>query len=185
MDAMVLASLAKWPNVPAVFGWLRLDARGQWWLREERLNQAAIVDFFRRNYARDGDGRYYVQNGPQKVYVALDAAPYVVRRGEAGWQWLPDIDPGTPRLALLDEGGRLFVEAGGELAVVDDRELLALSEVMLRSADGLPPTAADWTAWQQGTLALQLCLVEGSLPLRPLAAADVSRRYGVVLSPQP
>jgi len=185
MDAMVLASLAKWPNVPAVFGWLRLDARGQWWLREERLNQAAIVS------GRGALLKIVLDDGepaPAGAELELVGDPkgfFVARRGEAGWQWLPDIDPGTPRLALLDEGGRLFVEAGGELAVVDDRELLALSDAMRRSADGQPPTAADWAAWQEGGLALQLRLPEGSLPLRPLAAADVSRRYGVVLSPQP
>lgn len=185
MDAMVLAAIAKWPNVPAVFGWLRLDARGQWWLREEKLAQPAIVDFFRRNYARDGEGRYYVQNGPQKVYVQLDAAPYVVQREAAQWRWLPDIDAGAPRLALLDGDGCLFVEADGEIAVVDDRDLLALSEGIVRAADGVAPGAADWQAWQQGVLSLQLRLAEGALPLLPLAAQGVSRHYGVVLAPQP
>ncbi|MBP7581842.1 MAG: DUF2946 family protein, partial [Vogesella sp.] len=44
MDALVLAAMDKWPNVPAVYGWLRLDARGQWWLRDSLLKQAAMVD---------------------------------------------------------------------------------------------------------------------------------------------
>src|SRR5258708_3980656 len=29
MDELVARSLAKWPNVPAVYGWLALDRRGE------------------------------------------------------------------------------------------------------------------------------------------------------------
>src|SRR5690606_15898587 len=36
MDPEVLAAIAKWPNVPAVYGWLGLTARGEWRLRGER-----------------------------------------------------------------------------------------------------------------------------------------------------
>jgi len=30
MDEIVKAAIAKWPNVPHCYGWLALDARGQW-----------------------------------------------------------------------------------------------------------------------------------------------------------
>ena len=33
MDEIVLRSMLKWPNVPSVYGWLRLDRRGQWLIR--------------------------------------------------------------------------------------------------------------------------------------------------------
>lgn len=46
MDAQVIAAMAKWPDVAAVFGWLRLDARGHWWLRDERLSHEAMNAFF-------------------------------------------------------------------------------------------------------------------------------------------
>ena len=36
MDAIVEAALRKWPNVPDCYGWLALDARGDWYLRDER-----------------------------------------------------------------------------------------------------------------------------------------------------
>ena len=71
MDADVLAAIARWPNVPAVYGWLSLTARGEWRLRGERIENAAIRAFFDRNYAGDAQGCWYVQNGPQRVYVAL------------------------------------------------------------------------------------------------------------------
>lgn len=184
MDEMVRAAMAKWPNVPAVYGWLRLDARGQWWLREERLLQPAITDFFRRNYARDGEGRFYVQNGPQKVYVTLEAAPFIARRLSQGWQLVPDLDAERPRLAYLDAAGSLYIEIGGEAAVVDDRDLLALAECIVTPAGGLPDDS-DWQAWQRGELRLHLDLPEGSLRLKPLPEGGVAGSYGVVLQPAP
>ncbi|HET8728586.1 MAG TPA: DUF2946 family protein, partial [Alphaproteobacteria bacterium] len=30
MDESVLRAMTKWPNVPAVYGWLQLDQRGNW-----------------------------------------------------------------------------------------------------------------------------------------------------------
>ena len=37
MDELVAAALVKWPNVPHCHGWLGLDARGNWYLRDERV----------------------------------------------------------------------------------------------------------------------------------------------------
>ena len=33
MDEMVVRSMAKWPDVPDVYGWLSLDRRGNWLIR--------------------------------------------------------------------------------------------------------------------------------------------------------
>ena len=80
----VIAALAKWPDVPAVFGWLSLTARGQWRLRGEPIGNAAICEFIGRNYAGDERGRWYFQNGPQRVYVSLELTPWVYRLDTAG-----------------------------------------------------------------------------------------------------
>ena len=40
MDEIVKAALAKWPNVPHCHGWLGLDARGQWYMRDDRTQAA-------------------------------------------------------------------------------------------------------------------------------------------------
>ncbi|MFP5404848.1 MAG: DUF2946 family protein [Gammaproteobacteria bacterium] len=93
MDEQVLRAMARWPNVPAVHGWLRLDRRGGWHLidrnqpgfDEERdgagspITSPPIVDFIERNYTHDAEGRWYWQNGSQRVFVDLDAAPLVLR----------------------------------------------------------------------------------------------------------
>ena len=33
MDETVIRAMAKWPDVPAVWGWLSLDRRGVWKLK--------------------------------------------------------------------------------------------------------------------------------------------------------
>ena len=43
MDAIVEAALKKWPNVPHCYGWLALDARGDWYMRDERIQRAGQV----------------------------------------------------------------------------------------------------------------------------------------------
>ena len=73
MDAAVARALAKWPNVPGVYGWLALDRRGNWLIRSasatqrfEKIGNAALRDFIGRNYEPDAQGRWYFQNGPQR-----------------------------------------------------------------------------------------------------------------------
>lgn len=93
MDEQVLQAMARWPNVPAMFGWLRLDRRGQWFLIDRNrpdfdeqqhglgstITSPQILDFIGRNYEADSSGRWFWQNGPQRVYVDLDLAPLVFR----------------------------------------------------------------------------------------------------------
>src|SRR5258706_6696015 len=79
MDEIVKQAIAKWPNVPAVFGWLGLDRRGLWLIKGERISNPVITDFINRNYEHDAEGRWYFQNGPQRVFVALEYTPYVYR----------------------------------------------------------------------------------------------------------
>src|SRR5437762_13798517 len=86
MDEIVLRSMLKWPDVPAVYGWLSLDRRGNWMIktvagRFERIAHAAVREFIGRNYASDPEGRWYFQNGPQRVFVALDYTRSEERRG--------------------------------------------------------------------------------------------------------
>src|SRR5919204_365486 len=78
MDPLVARAMAKWPNVPAVYGWLALDRRGNWLIRStsttqpfERITNAALREFIARNYEADSAGRWYFQNGPQRVYVTI------------------------------------------------------------------------------------------------------------------
>jgi hypothetical protein len=122
MDAVVAQAMARWPNVPAVYGWLALDRRGNWLIKGERIANAALRDFIARNYQADEHGRWYFQNGPQRVYVSLAYTPLVVHHvGDPLFDHCGRPFPGER--AYLDDEGSVLVEAGGRIALLDDRDL--------------------------------------------------------------
>jgi hypothetical protein len=140
MDAIVEAALRKWPNVPHCHGWLALDARGEWYMRDERVQAAGpfpavkgsrithekLRGFIHRNYAADEHGAWFFQNGPQRVYVQLEAAPWVWRvDGEGGLAAHTGMAAGEAREVLLDEHGRLFVASALGLGIVHSQDMLA------------------------------------------------------------
>ena len=79
MDDIVLRGMAKWPNVPAVYGWLSLNRRGQWLIKGDPITNPAVTAFIGRNYERDPGGSWFFQNGPQRVFVTLEYTPFVYR----------------------------------------------------------------------------------------------------------
>jgi len=134
MDEIVKAALKKWPQVPACHGWLALDARGDWYMRDDRVQAAgpfpqvkgsrllheALCAFIARNFEADAQGAWFFQNGPQRVYVQLEAAPYVWRVGATA-PWPVTAHTGEAALvqsAWLDEAGRLFLHTDLGLGLV-------------------------------------------------------------------
>jgi Protein of unknown function (DUF2946) len=127
MDEMVLRSMAKWPDVPDVYGWLSLDRRGSWLLKGERIGNQALRDFICRNYTSDSKGRWYFQNGPQRVFVALAYTPLVLHfEGDA----LVDHcgRPFQPAQAFLDEEGSVLMPGTPGIGLLDDRDLAAYAD---------------------------------------------------------
>lgn len=78
-DDSVVRAMRKWPSVPSCSGWLALDRRGRWRLQGELIHHERTLGFLNRNYRGDHAGRWFVQNGPQRVFVDLAAAPYCFR----------------------------------------------------------------------------------------------------------
>ncbi|HEY4067613.1 MAG TPA: DUF2946 family protein [Burkholderiaceae bacterium] len=139
MDDIVKQALKKWPNVPHCYDWLALDARGEWYMRDDRVQAAGpfpqvkgsrilhekLREFIERNYLVDDAGCWFFQNGPQRVYVELEAAPWVWRLNRMG-----DDAGAALRLsshtgqaarfesAWLDERGRLFLATELGLGIV-------------------------------------------------------------------
>jgi hypothetical protein len=134
LQPMVLRALAKWPDVPDAYGWLLLDRRGHWRLKNpvngifERIGNTALRGFIARNYAVDAAGRWFFQNGPQRVFVKLAYTPFVVRiedgalvdqcgrRFESGERW-------------LDDEGSLLVAGPCGVALVHDQDLALYAEI--------------------------------------------------------
>lgn len=122
MDEIVARSLAKWPNVPAVYGWLELDRRGNWLIKGERIGNAALREFIGRNYEADERGRWFFQNGPQRVYVTLGYTPLVVHyEGERLFDHCGR--PFTCKHAYQDDEGSVLLEGEQGIALLDDRDL--------------------------------------------------------------
>ena len=122
MDEIVLRSMAKWPDVPDVYGWLSLDRRGNWLLKGQRIGNAALRDFISRNYTSDAQGRWFFQNGPQRVFVTLAYAPLVVRyEGDALLDHCGRVFSATA--SFLDGEGSVLLLGAAGLALLDDRDL--------------------------------------------------------------
>jgi Protein of unknown function (DUF2946) len=136
MDETVLRSMAKWQDVPDVYGWLSLDRRGNWLLKGERIGNQAFRGFISRNYASDSQGRWYFQNGPQRVFVALAYAPLVLHF-EAGALLDHCGRPFPMESAFLDEEGSVLMTGKPGLGLLDDRDLAAFAD----QARGLPEIA--------------------------------------------
>lgn len=188
MDEIVKQAMARWPNVPYCYGWLALDRRGQWRLRNEYAQQhglsgdplrhPALVGFIERNYLRDEHGAWFFQNGPQRVFVELAYAPWVVRLHQRQFHTTSQ-RAFVPRSCHADEHGNVLLagkidgEDGIHVALLHDHDLDAFSG------------SCDWHGEACGT-DLGVFHFDGrDLPIEPIAEAEVPRRFGFVRRPQP
>ena len=173
MDPIVLAALKKWPNVPACRGWLGLDLRGDWYMRDDRTQAAGpfpeskgsrivhdkLREFIERNYAADDAGCWFFQNGPQRVYVELEAAPWIWRvHGDGSTAPAVQGHPGQAAefaAAYTDEAGRLFLQTDLGFGLVHSMDMhLAIA----------PIESGDW-------------------PLHDMFFADMPVHFGYLRSP--
>ncbi|MBY0454230.1 MAG: DUF2946 family protein [Burkholderiaceae bacterium] len=170
MDEIVQKALVKWPHVPHCYGWLGLDARGRWYMRDDAvqacgrfpqhkgslLENDKLIAFIERNYEADGQGQWFFQNGPQRVYVELEAAPWV-------WRIQPDQSlrshtgqVATATQCLVDETGHVYLVTDIGIGLVHTSDVPEIASTVERG---------DWVPAQ-------------------VLAADLPERYGYVLSPE-
>lgn len=127
--------MARWPDVPSVYGWLRLDRRGRWRLQGEPVLHRGAIEFMNRNYDCTNDGLWYFQNGPQRVFADLEYTPWIFTLD--GSRSLVDhtgAPVGALRGAWLDEEGNLLLMGGRGIGLLCDRDLEPVSDD-LRFAD--------------------------------------------------
>ena len=142
MDKAVLDAIERWPNVPAVFGWLSLSRRGQWRLHPggtalaggygESIQNQQILSFMDRNYACDDQGRWFFQNGPQKVFVRLDSAPYIVSLTGQPALLRTHNQLEVQRIDdwLIDRDGNLFLRCDHGAASINDLDLELVAKAL-------------------------------------------------------
>ena len=174
MDDIVRQAMAKWPNVPDCYGWLGLDARGNWFMRDDQaqaqgpfaggtalskgsmLKHEKLIEFIQRNYEADAQGQWFFQNGPQRVYIELEATPVI-------WRVNSDFSicdhsgrQASVQRCLLDERGHVYLEAEIGFGLVHTLDMGHVADAV-----------------EQG-----LWLVQDVL------AADLPARYHYVVSPR-
>jgi hypothetical protein len=147
MDDIVRQAIAKWPNVPDCYGWLGLDARGNWYMRDDRAQAAGpfapaegdrntaskgarllhekLIDFIQRNYESDASGCWFFQNGPQRVYVELEVTPFIWRVNPTpGFGVTAHTgQPARVQRCILDEQGWLYLETDLGFGLVHTQDM--------------------------------------------------------------
>ena len=174
MDDIVKQAMAKWPNVPHCNGWLGLDARGNWYMRDEHsqalggfasaipgakgslLQHEKLIEFIQRNYAVDDVGQWYFQNGPQRVYVELEATPWVWRVSDDLCITAHDGTLVQWQCSLVDQRGWLYCETSRGFGLVHTQDVATASDAI---------EAGLWT-------------------LVAIDLLQLPQRYGYITSPQ-
>jgi len=178
MDDIVRQAMAKWPNVPDCFGWLGLDARGGWHMRDDRvqaqgpfpqargtlLRHDKLIDFIHRNYECDAQGCWYFQNGPQRVYVELEDAPLVLRIETDGALTAHTGRPARMTGCFLDESGRLYLDTDIGFGLVHTLD-------MALAADAVEAGRWEPRDVQAAELPVRFGFVRSPAAERPLAPA--------------
>ncbi len=174
MDDIVRQAMAKWPNVPFCYGWLGLDARGNWYMRDDQvqalgpfadgppdskgslLKHEKLIDVIQRNYESDASGQWFFQNGPQRVYVELEATPFV-------WRVTEDFSVNAHTGAgarvqrcVVDGEGRVYLETDLGFGLVHTQDVRVAAD------------AIETGLW---------------VPLE-FAGSDLPKRFGYVKSPK-
>lgn len=200
MDDLVEKALARWPNVPAIAGWMRLTRQGDWLLtspqsKEEgaepglQISNSRILNFIARNYMGEPDGRYYFQNGPQKAYVTLDYTPWVYR--------LYPLEDGSlvllshtglvllPLALWIDDEGRVLIQTPLGVGVLHSSDMEIFSAGLITDSAHAQPESfvhlADWTVPEQPEKELP----EQRIALRRLKSASETGTFNLKLGLTP
>jgi len=176
MDPIVRSAMEKWPNVPDLFGWLSLDARGQWRLRDEIIRQPKLIEFIQRNYLSDSEGRWFFQNGPQRVFVRLACTPWIVRLQADGTLQTQTGASFDARVCLIDEIGHLILAGPSGPALLDDRDLLAICQRVVNQ-EGRPADAEALVSDGSHIDHLRLQLDTSNIPFERICQADLPGRF--------
>ena len=188
MDEIVRQALAKWPNVPDCYGWLALDARGAFRMRDAAAQAAnapgdvirhpALLAFIYRNYLRNNDGAWYFQNGPQRVFVNLAQTPFIARTDPIHGFITHDGAAMTPIEHVWITGeGRLILGSGERIAMIDDRDLAECLPLLRVEGEPVDDTfLLEWLSNSKSTL--QFLCGESLLPVHALYDENLGTALG-------
>lgn len=220
MDENVIAAMARWPNVPDVYGWLSLTETGLWRLHPhgdacdtiassdsdassdsnghgagESITSPQIIRFINRNYAHDDNGQWFFQNGPQKVYVRLDAAPFILRTGNLVGDAVSltthtGLEVHTVREWWLDDVGRLYAGTEHGPGLIAGRDLTTVLENLYTTVGTSLMTVLETEPNTQDALAIRPLhastdTLTSAATLQRCAAVDIPGKLGFTRNPHP
>jgi Protein of unknown function (DUF2946) len=195
MDEIVRQAMAKWPQVPHCYGWLALDARGNWRMRDERaqalglpgetIRHPALLAFIQRNYGMDERGCWFFQNGPQRVFIDLAITPWIVHSDpNLGLVLQTGEVLGRINAVWLTDQARLLLESNGKLACMDDRDWLScLDQLSYQTQPLTEDHLNNWLelAYQKGTPTPDL--LWNGLTVQAICEHEIGRRFGFQSQP--
>ena len=156
------------------------------------IQHAALNEFISRNYACDSLGRYFFQNGPQRVFITLDATPFIARMipSESGPQLLTQC--GTeiePQGALSDEKGNIYITGKIAQSLSDQIDGTGFTKTESLSVALLHDHDLDLFS-DQSKVMEDACSFRGSwqwdgkeLPIEPIHAVELSERFHFIKAP--
>jgi hypothetical protein len=168
MDELVKKAMSKWPNVPDCYGWLALDSRGHWFMRDEGvqslgsfqsgipgskgslLKHEKLIEFINRNYAVDEKGWCFFQNGPQRVFVELESTPYVWRVNEPFDIVAHTGESTQSKACLMDESGRVYLKTNIGFGLVHSLDVGLVAEALEKGICSLEECESESLADQNG-----------------------------------
>jgi hypothetical protein len=148
VDDLVKKAMAKWPHVPYCYGWLGLDARGRYFMRDEAAQHAGefgsgnvqakgselrhekLLEFIGRNYQSDDGGQWYFQNGPQRVYVELEVTPWIWRVEQDFSVMSHTGVVAAFEQGFVDELGRVYIKTAHGIGLVHTQDVHRVAEAM-------------------------------------------------------
>lgn len=187
MDDIVKQAMAKWPNVPHCYGWLRLDARGVFRMCDEvaqknatagdPIRHASLLAFIYRNYASDEHGAWFFQNGPQRVYVDLETTPFIARTDtQENFVTQDGLALKDIHTVWLSDTGSLLFQNATQVAMLDDRDIAAcLTQFRLNGVVCSDAELLDWM--RQPTEACGFMVGGDVLPVKFIESAAIAQQF--------
>lgn len=156
------------------------------------ITHTALNEFISRNYACDSLGRYFFQNGPQRVFVTLDATPWVVRitPSENGLELLTQCkSPIEASGALSDESGNIYILGKVKQLTYQEKSTEQFSTEDCQTLALLHDHDLDYFS-QLAILHEEACSFGGSwtwqgkqLPLDPIHSEELATRFQFIAKP--
>jgi hypothetical protein len=204
LDPTIISAIAKWPGVPFCYGWLFLDRRGSFRIRNEYsqkhhlpgeiIKHKGLCDTIRKNICIDSHKQFFFQNGPQRVYLSLAYCPYVVRL-------IPDqknlwvlqnhlSEEISPTRCFLDEKGNILLEFVARVMQCSDTPPLLFQETQIRTIALLHDHDLNIFS-ELSQMNIANCGLIGTfnwrnvdIPIEPIVRSDVPKEFNYLEVPR-